>query len=65
VRAEIADADGEIESQQSRYGDAGIVGLAEEMEGPVTKLNECIQMVSFCCASTSSQIEQSFCLSYA
>jgi hypothetical protein len=21
------------------------VGLAEEMEGPVTKLNECIQMV--------------------
>lgn len=45
VRAEIADADREMVSQQGQHGDVGIVGLAEEMEGPVRKLNECIEMV--------------------
>ncbi|KAG1847152.1 hypothetical protein DFJ58DRAFT_663473 [Suillus subalutaceus] len=45
VRAEIADADREMKSQQGQHGDVGIVGLAEEMEGPVGKLNECIDMV--------------------
>lgn len=45
VRAEIADADREMESQQGQHGDVGIVGLAVEMEGPIGKLNESIGMV--------------------
>lgn len=47
VRAEIADAERDMQSQQGQNGDVGVVGLAEEMEGPVRKLNECIEMVSF------------------
>ncbi|KAG1897189.1 uncharacterized protein F5891DRAFT_1243087 [Suillus fuscotomentosus] len=45
VRAEIADAERDMQSQQGQTGDVGVVGLAEEMEGPVRKLNECIEMV--------------------
>ncbi|KAG1850073.1 kinase-like domain-containing protein [Suillus tomentosus] len=45
VRAEIADAERDMQSQQGQNGDVGVVGLAEEMEGPVRKLNECIEMV--------------------
>ncbi|KAG1773258.1 hypothetical protein EV702DRAFT_582213 [Suillus placidus] len=45
VRAEIADAERELESQQDEHGAVGVVGLAEEMQGPVRKLNECIEMV--------------------
>lgn len=43
VRAEIAQA--EMEYQQGQHGDIGVVGLAEEMQVPVRKLNECIVMV--------------------
>ncbi|KAG1737996.1 hypothetical protein EDB19DRAFT_1715645 [Suillus lakei] len=45
VRAEIADAEKDLESQQGENGDVGIVGLSEEMHAPVEKLNECIRMV--------------------
>lgn len=45
VRAEVADAERDMESQQGQHGNAGVVGLAEEMQGPVRKLNECIVMV--------------------
>lgn len=45
VRAEIADAERDMASQEGQYGNAGIVGLAQEVHGPVTKLNECIEMV--------------------
>jgi hypothetical protein len=65
VRAEIADAERDMASQQGQYGDAGIVGLAQEVHGPVTKLNECIEMVSSYCALILSRIEQPSCLSCA
>ncbi|KAG2124042.1 hypothetical protein DEU56DRAFT_744872 [Suillus clintonianus] len=45
VRAEIANAENELESQQGGHGDGGIVGLAQEVQGPVQKLNDCIGMV--------------------
>jgi hypothetical protein len=54
VRAEIADAERDMAAQESQYvngdgnGGAGIVGIAQEVHGPVMKLNECVEMVSFC-----------------
>ncbi|OAX33071.1 hypothetical protein K503DRAFT_869785 [Rhizopogon vinicolor AM-OR11-026] len=42
VRAELADAERDMKSQPCVHGDAG---LADEMRGPVGKLNECIGMV--------------------
>jgi hypothetical protein len=62
VRAEIADAERDMEAQEGQYGNAGIVGLAQEVHGPVTKLNECIEMVSFRCVSIS-RIERPSCIS--
>ncbi|KAG1771407.1 hypothetical protein EV702DRAFT_642689 [Suillus placidus] len=44
VCAEIVDAERELESQQDEHGAVGVVGLAEEMQGPIQKLNECIEM---------------------
>ncbi|OJA20637.1 hypothetical protein AZE42_09915 [Rhizopogon vesiculosus] len=42
VRAELADAERDMKSQPGAHGDGG---LANEMRGPVAKLNECIGMV--------------------
>ncbi|KAG1729968.1 uncharacterized protein EDB91DRAFT_1310825 [Suillus paluster] len=45
VRAEIADAERDMKAQQGERGDGGVVGLAEEMQGPVGKLSDCVEMV--------------------
>ncbi|KAG2139843.1 uncharacterized protein EDB93DRAFT_1241944 [Suillus bovinus] len=34
-----------MQSQQGQNGNADVVGLAEEMQGPVRKLNDCVEMV--------------------
>ncbi|KAG2045690.1 hypothetical protein BDR06DRAFT_1015396 [Suillus hirtellus] len=45
VRAELADAERAMQPQHGQNGDVGAVGLAEEMEGLVRKLNECTEIV--------------------
>ncbi|KAG0700333.1 hypothetical protein DFH29DRAFT_1056138 [Suillus ampliporus] len=45
VRAEIAEAERDMKAQQGEHGDGGIVGLAEELQGPVEKLSDCVGMV--------------------
>jgi hypothetical protein len=40
-----------IYSVRAEIADAGIVGIAQEVHGPVMKLNECIEMVSSCCVT--------------
>ncbi|KAG2742809.1 hypothetical protein P692DRAFT_20821836 [Suillus brevipes Sb2] len=43
----VADAEHDKVAQECQYWNTGIMGLAQVVHGPVTKLNECIEM-GFC-----------------